>query len=207
MNNRWNKFIYKRLSHFYDYIFNTGLFLKARKEIFNEVSLDKGSKILVVGVGTGADLPYLLNKGYEITAVDFSTDMLKQSKKKYTDPSVTFREMDAQELLFENETFDFIVANLILTVVPDADKTIKEIVRVLKKNGRFLVFDKFVPKNKKMRAGQRILRPIIKVIGTDIGIDFNNIYKIVENTCEIIEDKNVMMKGLYRKILVKRKDR
>ncbi|WP_028393309.1 class I SAM-dependent methyltransferase [Bacillus cihuensis] len=207
MNNKWNIFIYKWWAPVYDYVFNTGLFLRARKEIFDVVSPEQGSKVLVIGVGTGADLPYLLNKGYKITAIDYSTDMLKQSKKKFADPSITFREMDAQQLLFENETFDFIVANLTLTVVPDAKKTIKEMVRVLKKNGRFLVFDKFVPKNKKMSIGQKVLRPIIKVIGTDIGLDFYEVYKIVENACEIIEDKHVMMKGLYRKILVKRKDR
>lgn len=111
--------------------------------------MDKGSKVLVVGVGTGADLPYLLHKGYEVTAIDYSCDMLKQAQGKYTDSSIRFREMDAQQMDFENETFDFIVANLILTVVPDAEMTIKEMVRVLKKNGRFLVFDKFVPKGKK----------------------------------------------------------
>ncbi|MEC2054747.1 hypothetical protein P9F83_05755 [Peribacillus psychrosaccharolyticus] len=67
------------------------------------------------------------------------------------------------------------------------------------------MFDKFVSKNKKMRAGQRILRPIIKVIGTDIGIDFYDVYKIVENTFEIVEDRNVMMNRLYRKITANKK--
>ncbi|MEY8732630.1 class I SAM-dependent methyltransferase [Peribacillus frigoritolerans] len=162
MNNKWNKFIYKCWSPIYDYVFNAGLFLKARKEIFHEVSLDKGSKVLVVGVGTGAELPYLLHKGYEITAIDYSGDMLKQAQGKYADPSITFREMDAQQLLFENETFDFIVANLILTVVPDAKKTLKEMVRVLKKNGRFMVFDKFVPKRKKDKGGAESITPHTK---------------------------------------------
>ncbi|MFK9115999.1 class I SAM-dependent methyltransferase [Peribacillus castrilensis] len=149
MNNMWNKFIYKCWSPFYDYVFNAGLFLKARKEVFHEVSLDKGSKVLVVGVGTGADLPYLLHKGYEITAIDYSADMLKQAQGKYADHSITFRVMDAQQLDFENETYDFIVANLILTVVPDAEKTIKEMVRVLKKNGSFLVLISLCQKGKK----------------------------------------------------------
>ncbi|CAH0197296.1 putative methyltransferase YcgJ [Peribacillus simplex] len=131
--------------------------------------------------------------------------MLKQAQRKYADPSITFREMDAQQLDFENETFDLIVASLILTVVPDAEKTIKEIVRVLKKNGRFLVFDKFVPKNKRMSTGQRVFRPILKGMGTDIGMDFYDVFKIVENACEIIEDKDVMMNGLYRKITANKK--
>jgi phosphatidylethanolamine/phosphatidyl-N-methylethanolamine N-methyltransferase len=42
-------------------------------------------------------------------------------------------------------------------------------------------------------------------MGTDIGMDFYNVYKIVENTCEVIEDKDVMMNGLYRKITANKK--
>lgn len=53
--------------------------------------------------------------------------------------------------------------------------------------------------------GQRVLRPILKGMGTDIGMDFYDVYKIVGNACEIIEDKDVMMNGLYRKITANKK--
>ncbi|MEH7120882.1 class I SAM-dependent methyltransferase [Neobacillus vireti] len=205
MNNSWNRLIYKFWSPIYDRFFNSGMFLQARKEIFMDLALEKGSRVLFVGIGTGADLPFFLNKGYEITAVDYSADMLKVAKEKYTDSSVTFLEMDAQKMDFSDESFDFIVASLILSVVPNPEKTITEMVRVLKIDGQFLVFDKFVPMKKKMKTKQLILRPIIKLFGTDIGLDFYNTYKSVENICVVMQDKNVMMKGLYRKIVCKRK--
>lgn len=62
-----------------------------------------------------------------------------------------------------------------------------------------------MPKGKKIRMGQRVLRPILKGMGTDIGMDFYDVYKIVGNACEIIEDKDVMMNGLYRKITANKK--
>ena len=58
--------------------------------------------------------------------------------------------MDAQNMDFEDESFDYVVASLILSVVPDANKCFHEISRVLKYEGKIIIFDKFAPKNKKL---------------------------------------------------------
>ncbi|MDQ6596377.1 methyltransferase domain-containing protein [Bacillus salipaludis] len=201
MNNGWNRFIYKCWSPIYDRFFNSGLFLKARKEIFKDISLEKGSKVLFVGVGTGADIPFFWGKGYDITAIDYSADMLKVAKEKFPDSSVTFLEMDAQKMDFPDDSFNFVVASLILSVVPHPEESLNEIIRVLKKNGTFLIFDKFAPKTKKITLKQILLRPVVKLLGTDIGLDFYEVHKIFENQYKLIQDKNVMMNGMYRKII------
>lgn len=206
LNNSWNKFIYKIWSPFYDRFFNSEMFVKARKKVFKDVQLEAGSKILFVGVGTGADLPFFLNKGYEIVAIDYSIDMLRIAKAKYGHCSVEFLEMDAQKLEFKDESFDFIVANLILSVVPDPHKTLNEMLRVLKNEGEFLVLDKFVPQEKKLTVAQRFIRPFIKLLGTDIGLDFYHVLQSAENKCLVYQDEKVMMNGFYRKIMGMRKD-
>ena len=129
MNNRWNRLIYKGWSPIYERIFNSGMFLKARRHIFRDINLKQGSKVLLVGVGTGADLPYFLNRGYQITAIDYSLDMLNVAKERYKDSSINFLQMDAQHLAFEDDSFDFVVASLILSVVPDPKRSLIEIVR------------------------------------------------------------------------------
>lgn len=207
MNNSWNRFIYKCWSPIYDYFFNKGMFLKARKNIFKDLVLEKGSRVLLVGVGTGADIPFFLNKGYKITAIDFSADMLEVAKEKYRDTSINFIQMDAQEMDFKDDTFDFIVASLILSVVPKPENVLREIVRVVKANSKILIFDKFVPKNKKLNTTQKLIRPIIKLLGTDIGLDFDEVFKVVENQCELIQDSDVMLNGMYRKIGVSKKEK
>lgn len=201
MKNSWNSFVYKWWAPVYERFFNTGMFLKARKQVFRDIRLKEGSKVLFVGVGTGADLPYFLNKGYEITAIDFSSEMLKVAKGKNQNGSVRFMQMDAQNLEFENESFDFIVASLILSVVPQPKLALSEMVRVLKKNSSFVVFDKFVPKDHKRKIKQIVLRPIIKKLGTDIGLDFYEMFQTVADKSEITKDEDVMMSGLYRKII------
>ncbi|WP_078548705.1 hypothetical protein [Litchfieldia alkalitelluris] len=52
MNNTWNKLIYKLWAPIYDYIFNRGPFLKARKQVFEDISFKSGDRVLFVGIGT-----------------------------------------------------------------------------------------------------------------------------------------------------------
>ncbi|WP_422777944.1 class I SAM-dependent methyltransferase [Peribacillus butanolivorans] len=98
-------------SPIYDNIFNAYLFLNARRRIFEEISFNNREKVLFVGVGTGVDLELIKHFDLEITAIDLSTDMLKKAMEKYENTSITFLEMDAQNMEFNNESFDYIVGS------------------------------------------------------------------------------------------------
>ncbi|MGG0792035.1 class I SAM-dependent methyltransferase [Peribacillus simplex] len=205
MNNSWNRVVYRIWSPFYDRIFNSGVFLKARRQIFQEIPFNSGQKVLFVGVGTGADLELINSSDLNIIAIDFSPDMLNRARGKFKNSSIKFLEMDAQNMEFKNETFDYVVASLILSVVPDADKCITEISRVLKKEGKILIFDKFVSKDK-LSFPKKLLRPLIKALGTDIGLNFEKLFSINNTHLTIDEDKSVMMNGMYRKIILSKKN-
>lgn len=105
-------------------------------------------------------------------------------------------------MTFNDNSFDYIVGSLILSVVPSAEKSFQEMVRVLKQNGKIIVFDKFTPKNNKLPLSKKLLRPFIKVLGTDIGLNFEEIYYRNNKNLRIDEDKPVMMNGMYRKIII-----
>ncbi|MGG3805938.1 class I SAM-dependent methyltransferase [Metabacillus fastidiosus] len=202
MNNSWNKFIYKIGSPIYDKFFNSGGFLNARKQIFQAITFNNKQKILFVGVGTGADLELINHSGLDITAIDYSPDMLGKAKIKFKNSAIKFLEMDAQNMDFENESFDYVVASLILSVVPDANKCFQEIIRVLKYEGKIIIFDKFAPENKKPSLIKVLLRPIISVLGTDIGRNFEELLPKNDNSIKVEEDIPIMMNGMYRKILI-----
>lgn len=202
MNNSWNKFIYKIGSPIYDKFFNSGIFLNARKQIFQSITFDNKQKILFVGVGTGADLELVNYSGLDITAIDYSPDMLEMAKSKFGDSTIKFLEMDAQNMDFDNESFDYVVASLILSVVPNANKCFQEITRVLKYEGKVIIFDKFAPKNKKLSLPKMLLRPIIEVLGTDIGRSFEELIPKKNRSIKVEEDIPIMMNGMYRKIVI-----
>lgn len=202
MNNTWNKIIYKIGSPIYDKFFNSGIFLNARKQIFQSIRFSREQKILFVGVGTGADLELINYSDLDITAIDYSPDMLGKAITKFKDSRIIFFEMDAQDMAFEDESFDYVVASLILSVVPDANKCFQEISRVLKHEGKIIIFDKFAPKNKKLSLSKVLLRPIISVLGTDIGRSFEEIFLENNKSLNVKEDSPVMMNGMYRKIII-----
>ena len=201
MNNSWNKFIYKIGSPIYDKFFNSGIFLNARKQIFQSITFDNKQKILFVGVGTGADLELVNYSGLDITAIDYSPDMLGKAKTKFGDSTIKFLEMDAQNMDFDNESFDYVVASLILSVVPDANKCFQEITRVLKYEGKIVIFDKFAPKNKKLSLPKMLLRPIVEILGTDIR-SFEELIPKKSRSIKVEEDIPIMLNGMYREIVI-----
>ncbi|WP_409295491.1 class I SAM-dependent methyltransferase [Peribacillus sp. SCS-26] len=203
MNNSWNKFIYKLGSGIYDRFFNSGLFLKARKQIFSEgIFKDEQQRILFVGVGTGADLELINAHMLDITAIDYSDAMLNKARVKFKNSSIKFLNMDAQNMDFQEAQFDLVVASLVLSVVPDEDKCLKEMVRVLKPDGKILIFDKFTPKGKKLPLVKKFLRPLIQILGTDIGRDFEKLYENHKEKLSITEDVPILFNGMYRKIIL-----
>ncbi|MDV2884501.1 class I SAM-dependent methyltransferase [Alkalihalophilus pseudofirmus] len=206
MNHTWNKIIYKIWSPIYDSLFNSGLFLKARKQVFSDIPFKEGQKVLFAGVGTGADLELIDSTKLDITAIDFSPDMLKKAELKFAKSSIIFIEMNAQNMDFDENSFDIVVGSLILSVVPDAAACFSEMKRVLKSDGKIILFDKFAPETKKLSLPKKIIRPIVKLLGTDIGLKFEDIYKLHKEQLKILVDQPVMLNGMYRKIILKKCD-
>lgn len=201
MNQTWNQIIYKLWSPFYDLFFNKGVFLKARKAVFSDITFSPGEKVLFVGCGTGADLEFVPLYEVEATAIDFSQDMLDKAKVKFRHSHAEFLQMDAQNLTFMDETFDIVIASLLLSVVPDPQKTMGQIIRVTKINGRILIFDKFASENEDLSWIKKFMRPLISLLGTDIGLRFGPLSKPFKEQLSIEVDSPIMLNGMYRKIM------
>ncbi|WP_226677108.1 class I SAM-dependent methyltransferase [Mesobacillus jeotgali] len=204
MNNSWNKVIYKAWAPIYDTIFNAGSFSKAREKLFKDIHFQPGEKVLFVGVGTGADIDRLPYEQLEITAIDYSEDMLQKAKDKYRNSRITFLQMDAQQLDFTDGAFDYVVGSLILSVVPDNRKAFGEMVRVCRKDGLVLIFDKFTEPGKGLSIAKKAIRHVIKLLGTDIGVSFEEICQAKKENIRLISDEGVMFGNMYRRILLKK---
>lgn len=100
-------------------------------------------KILDIGTGPGFYAIILSKRGYSVTAVDFSTEMLAQAAKNAGESaaSITFLQMDAQSLSFADNTFDVIVTRNLTWNLPYPEKAYREWYRVLKSGGVLLNFD------------------------------------------------------------------
>lgn len=112
------------------------------KWTFNNIKLNKKYKVLEIGCGNGALWSKnidLLDKDINITLTDVCEDMVNNAKKNLSDYSdvFDFEIVDPNNIPFEDESFDLVIANHILFYMKDLDKVLKEIKRVLKVGGYF----------------------------------------------------------------------
>jgi ubiquinone/menaquinone biosynthesis C-methylase UbiE len=108
--------------------------------IFDRIEFPKNAKVLELGSGNALLWKSNLNRIPEdahILLTDFSEGMLNDARKVLGDYSkrFEFEIMDAQEILYPNDSFDIVIANLMLYHIPNRKKAIAEISRVLKPEG------------------------------------------------------------------------
>lgn len=100
-------------------------------------------KILDIGTGPGFFPVILSEAGYQITAVDYTEQMLVKAREnagELTD-KIEFRQMDAQNLEFEDEKFDVVISRNLTWNLQKPDQAYREWFRVLKPGGILLNFD------------------------------------------------------------------
>ena len=107
--------------------------------VFDRLDLPPESGILELGCGPGdlwAENLDRVPEGWSVTVTDASPGMLREARDRLGfDRRFAFRVVDAQEIPFEDRTFDAVVANGMLYHVPDRERAFSEIARVLKPGG------------------------------------------------------------------------
>ncbi len=111
----------------------------------SHLSVNDGSNVLVIGVGPGRDVVNLKlrnkNKNFSVSAIDLSRQGLKRTKKKAArvNQRVDAIQMDAQHLSFAEGKFDRVLCLHTMDFLNDIQGATDEIMRVLKKNGEFVI--------------------------------------------------------------------
>lgn len=200
MTNRWNQFIYRLWAPIYDATVGR-FFLPGRARAMALLNLQPGERVLLVGVGTGADLLFL-PAGVAATGIDLSPDMLAKARQKLPLPGreVTLLEGDAQQLLVAEASYDAIVFNLILSVIPDGAACLRENLRALKPNGRAVIFDKFLPDSARLSFGRWLLNLGSTLFGTDITRRFGDLAQ--RTNIRVIRAEPSLLRGTYQVILI-----
>lgn len=109
--------------------------------VVSHYPITPGCRVLELGCGTGSmwqDQDALIQKCAELVLSDFSAGMLETARANVTGPNVRHAVIDIQDIPFPDESFDLVIANMMLYHVPDLPKALREVRRVLKPGGTFL---------------------------------------------------------------------
>lgn len=106
------------------------------------ISQARGS-VLEIGGGTGANLPFYGDAVAALTVTEPEPPMARRLERRLGEggPEATFVRAPAEELPFEDDTFDTAVSTLVLCTVDDQPRAFRELLRVLKPGGRLLFIE------------------------------------------------------------------
>ena len=136
------------VAHRYDFLndlLSLGRTKAWRRVITSIIAPKPGMKILDIAAGTGSSSRPLVDKGAEVTALDFSHGMIEQGRKQ--NKNINFVQGDALKLPFEDNSFDVTTISFGLRNTSNTEKALKEALRVTKDGGRIVVAEFSHPVN------------------------------------------------------------
>lgn len=162
---------------------------------FNQMEFPNKARILELGCGTGAlwhKNKEIINEDWSITVSDFSKGMLESTKEslKTIDHNFTYAVIDAQEIPYENESFDVVIANHMLYFVPNIEKALCEINRVLVNGGLFYSTTNSV-------ESMAELNELVERFDCKIGLDNNGMCERFE-----LENGQLLLKKYFNEVKI-----
>ena len=190
------KFSYSLIAPLYDTLIARAS-AQARAQSLAQLPQAGTLDILINGIGTGLDLPYL-PASHRYVGIDLTAAMLKRVLKRRGLLQVNLVQGNSLALPFADERFDHAVLHLILAVVPQPLQCLREIARVLKPGGSVLILDKF------LRPGEtalfrRLLNIISSRVATRMDVVFEEVLAGVPQL-KLEADVPVLANGWFRSI-------
>jgi len=131
---------YDRWAPIYDLVFGK-VFTTGRAESI-EAAERIGGRVLEVGVGTGISLPQY-SRDTRVVGVDIAEEMLKKASERVRRLGLSNVEriavMDAEALDLPDNSFDVVVAQYVVTAVPNPERALDEFVRVVRPGGEIVI--------------------------------------------------------------------
>jgi phosphatidylethanolamine/phosphatidyl-N-methylethanolamine N-methyltransferase len=155
--------LYSEFTHLYDLVF-ARFFYPRIATVIRALNIPPGAKVLELGVGTGLALS-VYPRHCQVTGVDLAPDMLEHAQERIARNgwrNIDVMEGDAMDLKLPDNSFDYVTAFHVVSVVPDARRMMAEVERVCKPNGTIVVINHFRSSKRALAALDKRLEPITR---------------------------------------------
>lgn len=163
---------------------------------FDLVKKARGA-VLELGSGTGINFP-LYECAESVIAIEPSQHMITQSEGRIKKAKVPIKVVhaNAEQLPFDNDTFETVVGTLVFCSIPKPEKAIMEMKRVCKPGGRILLFEHVKMENTQLAHLQDWLTPFWKKVCDGCCLNRDTLQLVKENGFKIVQVKK-LYKGLF----------
>lgn len=177
--------LYSDFAPLYDKVFGK-IFYSRLERVIEDLEIPRGAKVLEVGAGTGTSFPAYPSH-CEVTGIDLAPDMLARARRKIRENGwvhLKVIEMNALDLEFPEDTFDYVMAFHVVTVVPDPVRMIEEAKRVCKPGGRIVIVNHFTSDFPLVGSFTRALDPVTRWLGWRTDLKLKPFIEMTDLTVE-----------------------
>jgi phosphatidylethanolamine/phosphatidyl-N-methylethanolamine N-methyltransferase len=170
--------IYHGLASWYERLFSP-FFRRRIHATIRSLNIPAGARVLEVGVGTGLSLESYPRHA-QVTGVDLSDAMLDHAREKISRhgwENIEVRQMDALNLDFPDESFDYVMAFHLVSVVPDSDRAMQEMARVCKPGGRLVIINHLRSPRRLIAGAVDLLAPVTRRLGWRTTLTFEDLVR------------------------------
>lgn len=144
-----------------------------------------GGRILEVGVGTGISLP-AYSRESRLYGIDISEPMLEKARGRVVryglDNVEAIEVMDAENLDFPDSSFDVVVAQYVVTAVPNPERALDEFARVVKPGGEIIINTRVGAEDGVRKTIEKTLMPITSKLGWRTEFSFSRYVEWASHT-------------------------
>ncbi len=193
----WNRLRYSLYAPIYARV---RFFTRQRRRSLLLLAPRPGERVLLVGAGPARELDWI-PPGVRVLVTDIAPGMIARARRRARD-GVEFAVMDGASLEVADGSFDAVVLHLVLAVMPDPVRCLRECERVLRPGGRTTILDKFLAEG----ARPGILRRAVNAVSVAVATDFNRrlgeILRDARTSLVVTHDEPAAYGGFFRIVLL-----
>ena len=178
--------------HVFPWVLEVVMNQRVLRRLRREALSPAGGRILEIGFGTGINLGYYPEGTQTVVGVDSNPGVAPMARRRAAAHGieVEHHQLSAERLPFDAGSFDTVVSTFTLCSIPDVQRALAEVRRVLRPDGEFIFLEHGLSPDPSVARWQRRINPVWKVVGDGCHLDRDTTDEVRRSGLEIERVRN-----------------